>query len=1348
MPDFYIQRTLRKKDNESTPQSQVFTQEIPYKFIIILAEPGAGKTALLSSLANQYNTKRHRANVFKNKTAVDKQEVLIIDGFDEVSKLDGQSAIDNLLVKIDEQSPNIAILSSRASEWDSERNRGLICEYLEIKPEQIETFYLTPLDYEEQRLFFNHHCNNGDFKDFSDQLAKLDLHGLTNNPQFLKLFISAYRETKTFGSKAEVFANAVKHLAKEHNLEAPRFNRCSKDELIRFAEEIFAKLMLAGISGVSLSEQDQSDDFPYLFSLSQVTQQHLKQILDTGLFKQADNPNYYEPVHRIVAEYCVANYLVKRIKNTQDQLTLRRCLSIIAPNNVVRTELRGLLGWIACLGDELIQVEAINLDVYAVIANGDPSRLLPTSKHKLILALERLQKENPYFRASDSYRSFNAKSFITPDLAPQIKKLLLSEATGFHLKSLLLDLIKTLDTPNLFQEELIVLLLDNKQYPRIRNDAIRSLLTLQKSWNYQSVFQMLFERKENDDLEYAADIVEKLGVLSVGKDKVLALLKELTNLYPTSDEAKLNERVIGKRYFIKSLAQSFNLTDTEYFLDNLTKDIHCTCNAENEYKCTCKNGISKVISRLLDRYFELADNNYNIEKLALWLKDLRFSTKGYSIDTDLCASTLVNNSELRHAIYIQWIETGYFKDIYEKSYERLHAGLIFTLDDYQQLIIYAFDTNNTSLWELLFQSHNHYWYKSNKDDMKVLRRLLRAHANQKNDLMKIWAKDIAYRKNLRKNKANYRIRWRRKSRYERKQQERYAHNNSSLLANEALIKRGQHWGWLEFFSFNYLDNRKELLKYKDLDFIEDAISNGIELIEPELPSLEELAQDTIKCLTPNVIIMLYAIYFIFFKKSGALENLPKKHLKLLKAKANLHFQEITETERVEFTNEIDRALFQSEKDLEDFISHYVTPQFDNNNNHHVSLHWLLYKESWSSISIELCLYWLENYPYMDINNLKELFNYCIKHNQVKKLIPLIEKQASNCLVVDESFYGPPTDNQLQVRQFWLETAFFLTEDKENKVWNELKQEPNTIWIFYDIISPRGWNKEDWPSLSAEKIYKVLDYFIERCPPTEEQYAWSTDSTKEEKAYSTLVGLVKYIEKDNNNSVVVFDKLLSDPRFDNLSEPIRHHRYEANKRITLQNFTPPKIIDIVNFFDNNKIGSIEDLRAYIIEKLEDYQKELKGLETNPVEVFYQNGQHVDENTARNRVVDWLKPRLAPLDIHIDLEKSMSQQNRCDITVAFSLSGQTYLLVIEAKGQWHTELYTAASEQLHKCYSIHPNAADQGIYLVFWFSSNEKVAGRKNRNINNAQELKFSIESHMPSELKDKIDVFVLDVSKSD
>ena len=171
-----------------------------------------------------------------------------------------------------------------------------------------------------------------------------------------------------------------------------------------------------------------------------------------------------------------------------------------------------------------------------------------------------------------------------------------------------------------------------------------------------------------------------------------------------------------------------------------------------------------------------------------------------------------------------------------------------------------------------------------------------------------------------------------------------------------------------------------------------------------------------------------------------------------------------------------------------------------------------------------------------------------------------------------------------------------------------------------------------------------------------------------------------------------------------------------------------------------------MRALILEELEVMQHWLRGTSTDPLEMFWPRGAHVDENTARNRIVERLQPRLEALDASVVIEHHMAQGNRCDFTAAKVLDGRRRLLVCEVKGQWHPQLYTAAAEQLDKHYAIHPDAARQGIYLALWFGPDEKVANRKKHRIKSAQELKAAILQRMPPDLLGFIDVFVLDLSK--
>jgi hypothetical protein len=241
-------------------------------------------------------------------------------------------------------------------------------------------------------------------------------------------------------------------------------------------------------------------------------------------------------------------------------------------------------------------------------------------------------------------------------------------------------------------------------------------------------------------------------------------------------------------------------------------------------------------------------------------------------------------------------------------------------------------------------------------------------------------------------------------------------------------------------------------------------------------------------------------------------------------------------------------------------------------------------------------------------------------------------------------------------------------------------------------------------------------------------------------------VVYLIARDEpDRSIPVFDRLLSDDRFADFNSELRSMKAAANRKKALQDFRTPKPLDVVALLDHNRISTVEDLRAVLVEQLQELEIWLHGAETDPLDMFYPNGKRLDENNSRNRIVEQLRGQLSALNLSVEVERYMVGSNRCDITASAMIEGQRRLLVIEVKGQWHPELFRAASAQLNERYSIHPDAAQQGIYLVLWFGGDEKVPGIKS-TIATPLQLRSAILDEMPKELHGSIDVVVLDLSR--
>lgn len=206
-----------------------------------------------------------------------------------------------------------------------------------------------------------------------------------------------------------------------------------------------------------------------------------------------------------------------------------------------------------------------------------------------------------------------------------------------------------------------------------------------------------------------------------------------------------------------------------------------------------------------------------------------------------------------------------------------------------------------------------------------------------------------------------------------------------------------------------------------------------------------------------------------------------------------------------------------------------------------------------------------------------------------------------------------------------------------------------------------------------------------------------------------------------------------------------HAAQVRKK-SLEAFDPPSTRDIVNTLDRDSIVTVESLRQLIIQELQEYQKYIFGGEYNSVDRFYSNGARLGEESCTEIIAERLSLILRHQNIIITPEHHLKSEKRSDFTVAKIINGKRRLLVTEVKGQWHRELYSAASTQLFERYAIHPEAEEQGIYLILWFGETESVAERKNHGITSAQALKNSVEEMLPQDLKGLIDIFVLDLSK--
>ncbi|SFJ70269.1 hypothetical protein SAMN05216304_11234 [Bosea sp. OK403] len=1302
---------------------------------VVLAEPGAGKTELLKALAGMLQANRIRASIFQNKPELAGKGPLVIDAMDEVARID-TIATDKIIAMASEAQAATVVFAGRSAEWDRSRTT-YVEQCFGAKPVVV---HLQPFNEDERRQLFESKFPREDFEAFAAEVHRFGVGPLLGNPQFLILFGEAYIESGcVFTSKAKIFADAIRRLAHEANTERPKpKSKPPLDAIIAVAGEVFAKLLLSGATGIATVESLGNRDFPYINSLCRDAS-NAPFLIDTRLLRPSGDPEEHEPVHRIVAEYCAASYLAGRIEDPKDRLSLERVLAVVAPNGVTRDELRGMVGWMAALGHQPLQLRLIELDPYAVLANGDPSQLTTAAKRALLSALDKLTDLEPLFRRSDTWRRFNVGQFFTSDIFDPVRAILRKPG---QFRTLVLELLIDTDASDSLVPELSLLVRDTATDSDTRK-WVGAILLAAGTFEPAVEFNALFAEGSATSLEIVARWVTKRGVESIGADKIVGLLEKLSRLYGTPNRRHLDGT---SRYFIDVLVRSFTLAEVTNFLDALTTGFACTCAPKHAYACTCRYGKSKILGRLLDRYFELAEAGpHDPVRIWQWIRSLHFQGNA-STERSASVKHLVANDKLRRELQrraVKGLRGNQAQEAVSDLYSSHgHSGLHMYVGDPDALSQYAFDHHTVDVWGSLLSGHN-FWGKEKGPN--ALRATQRAQSKFSPDFMRLWARrERARREYSRDERRLNHIRGRKKRADKEAAVE--ANNRAHLRANLAEIEAGRHGWWLTEFTRAFLYHPHELEgMVDDPETPLRALRNCFPFVEPHIPTVERLGQSK----STNIAEILLAALIVLYRDGVDLTTLDPRMLAAAKTEATSSYPVFKDSEAdgEAFEAALDAALFKESGSAETFLRAYIEPQLAQPENAPQRVYWSDNKPAFHDLRARLPMEWLERFPQMPEEAMRPLFGMASKYGRREDLIALIDRRCGDPLLDS----GKNTEDDTRARgcrKFWHLNAVLYRTPDHDAAWQELKTDPKAIFGFEGRLG-RMYEREDddHPPIAAETIYEVMDAFVPFWAKVPLSSSWGTGDPEDQAAYRFLRDCIWKIAEDApERRIEVLDRMLPDARFEDYREAMLTMRAEAQRKLALQDFRAPRPSEISKILEENDVASVEDLRALMVEQLEELQRWLNGSETDPLDAFYDDDKRVDENNARNRIVDQLQGQMKALGLSIVIERHMAGGNRCDITASAILEGRNRLLVTEVKGQWNDELYTAAAAQLDQRYAIHPDAARQGVYLALWFGNGEKVNGLVDASVTSAGDLKARIVDKMTDELKARVNVVVLDLSR--
>lgn len=450
----------------------------------------------------------------------------------------------------------------------------------------------------------------------------------------------------------------------------------------------------------------------------------------------------------------------------------------------------------ASLGARNTQETIVDIDPYAVLANGDASQLNPLVKRRLLVGLQSLAEIDPFFRRMDSWRKFNVAGFFSTDMIDHVRPFLSLAHSKTHLLGLVLELLHGTEASKGLENEFRAILLNHKAEEGDRKRAYQNIAAISKKATLAD-FDALVKEASRDSLDIASQMLVTEGISLFGNARALTFIKALTTLYPAKRERNL---AFGSKYFVRQVISSFALDDIRFLLDGITIDLDCTCGKARPHECTCRIGRSKVAGHLLDRYFVLMIGPHDPRQIRRWTERLVFNN---SISGDQSASlaAMAKDPGLRRAIQISLV--GDLRDLTQIAnamsnffMSSTHSGLHFYEGDHDALIDHAVSTGNHPLWQYLIVTHNPYDYSRRHSNPTRAR--MRVQARTSPDLLRIWTQvNRDHRARVRREQVRF---GRSRRSIERRENERKAALLADFQQNRALIEAGRHWGWLRMLA--------------------------------------------------------------------------------------------------------------------------------------------------------------------------------------------------------------------------------------------------------------------------------------------------------------------------------------------------------------------------------------------------------------------------------------------------------------------------------------------------------------------------------------------------------------------
>ena len=1306
--------------------------------VVILGDPGLGKTVLTEWLGDRPGAKYVVAGTFtrhpKPETLISEGQRIVVDGLDQIASAAPGGAVEAVPKQLAAMGYPPFILSCREADWLGAADRIRIKDDYGDEPALLR---LQPFTRDDARTFLSREFPEIDPLGLLDHIAERGIDALYGNPLTLRMLGEVAQLSGSLPeTRADLFDRACRVMLKEKNPHhhGASHTQTGEEELLLAAGAVCATQLLCDRVGVYTGPNAETPDgFLHVADVNGLPRcATANEAVKTRLF-QGEGENLFTHVHRVIAEFLGAKWLARCF---EDNISKKRMLGLFRQGEGVPTSLRGLHAWIVHFSEPLAG-HCIAADPYGVLRYGDAERLSLEQARTLLSALEQLSERDPYFRSEDWGRH-PASGLIRSEFRDYIRALIESRDRRTQFSDLLLEAMVGTDLARDMKPALEAIMFDMDCFYHVRACAWEALRIADDREDWEPAILRLVGLGDPDSARLAFDILTDFGA---GKFSLAVVIDAVLTHIGFGDGADTAWLSRGVRYIPDGIFEGLDTAELAALLDGIVDRARPQFDGVDH---SSRFDFADIVRRLAVQVLE-ADSAVEPERVWSWLSWFDGS-EGYKNETKKQLGSIFRDNLVLRAALVEYVLLTPCEDnawLAGHALGRTGLDLYPTSEDVAGSLrawrLRASDgPMDARMWRDLLQLG-----RTADGIPPALHDAATEAANGNAELLSIlaelsdtsepqWKIEQEERRSARKAERQRVVQVQRA--YFAARATDVAAGNVHVLATPAgvyLDRPYVHDGHLRFDSEDSPVARMHDFLGEDLG--EQVMAGFVAVLERnDLPSPRSIAEthcgNQYWIAEPSMICGVAEM----LRRRLPLDAIDRRTL----AAAYMACQRDPQSNAVggiDIGAELEKTQFRNEAEWEEHFRESIEPQMDRGHEHVSELYRLTHDPDLGGLAARLAVDWLRRYPAMPLSDQTELLDCALRNSPQDTIRALV--------VASRATVHPSYGSML----LWLSADFAVDFDNRRAWLNEAAtDDPALLWNIRGRVAPRENSRSD--KFTVDQLAFIVEAFgttwerIDR--PTGVVTSGNTNPWDATEFIRDTISAIA--GRPTPEATEALQRLAGD-HAPSYIDTLKHALAQQLRARRDAEYQPPTIIQFQAVMANGLPESVDDMRAYLADRIEDLQDRIRGSNTDMWEAYWNDqGRPRGENFCRNRMIEHISGRL-PESIRFEPEFHMPGQKRADIAAIRNAVG----LPVEIKGQWHRDVWNAASDQLDANYARDWRTDGRGAYVVLWFGDVPKKQLRRHPDglgrPDSPKALRQLLIDRLPEECRSRIDVFVIDVS---